>query len=51
MGLVLSVRAGCAPGLGEMYVADRRFACSYENVANGFAAYMRNAIRANAAGP
>ncbi len=45
----------CAPdvhrALGEMYVADRRFARSYENVANGLAAYVRNAIRANAAGP
>ena len=35
--------------LGEMYVADPRFAAFYEQVAPGLAAYVRDAIRANAA--
>jgi MerR family transcriptional regulator, thiopeptide resistance regulator len=38
----------CSPamhrGLGEMYVADERFARSYEQVAPGLAAYFRDAI-------
>ena len=36
-------------GLGEMYVADPRFAATYETIAEGLAVYFRNAIRANAA--
>ena len=36
-------------GLGEMYVADPRFAATYEKVATGLASYLRDAIRANAA--
>lgn len=43
----------CAPqmhrGLGEMYVADERFARNYESVTPGLAAYFRDAIAANAA--
>jgi DNA-binding transcriptional MerR regulator len=35
-------------GLGEMYVADPRFAANYEPVRPGLAAYIRDAIRANA---
>jgi hypothetical protein len=35
-------------GLGELYVADERFARSYEEVAPGLAAYVRQAIVANA---
>jgi DNA-binding transcriptional MerR regulator len=35
--------------LGEMYVADPRFTATYEKVRPGLAAYMRDAIRANAA--
>jgi DNA-binding transcriptional MerR regulator len=35
--------------LGEMYVADPRFAANYEPVRTGLAAYIRDAIRANAA--
>jgi hypothetical protein len=35
-------------GLGEMYVADARFAAHYELVAEGLAAYLRDAIHANA---
>ena len=35
-------------GLGEMYVADERFARHYEQVAAGLAAYVRDAITANA---
>ena len=42
----------CSPamhrGLGELYVADERFARSYEQVAPGLAAYVRQAILANA---
>jgi DNA-binding transcriptional MerR regulator len=37
-------------GLGEMYVADERFAANYEAVAPGLASYVRDAIVANAAG-
>jgi MerR family transcriptional regulator, thiopeptide resistance regulator len=37
--------------LGEMYVADRRFAGNYESVADGLAAYVRGAIGANAEAP
>lgn len=37
-------------GLGEMYVADERFAQNYENVAPGLAEYVREAIVANAEG-
>jgi DNA-binding transcriptional MerR regulator len=36
-------------GLGEMYVADQRFANNYEKVHAGLAQYMRDAIQANAA--
>jgi hypothetical protein len=36
-------------GLGEMYVADPRFAEVYERVRPGLAAYLRDAIAANAA--
>jgi MerR family transcriptional regulator, thiopeptide resistance regulator len=43
----------CSPamhqGLGEMYVADERFAQTYEREAIGLAAYVRDAIVANAA--
>ena len=35
-------------GLGEMYVADDRFAQTYERQASGLAAYFRDAIAANA---
>ena len=35
--------------LGEMYVADPRFAVNYEKVEPGLAAYVRDAIAANAA--
>ncbi|MGI8721435.1 MAG: MerR family transcriptional regulator [Geodermatophilaceae bacterium] len=34
--------------LGDMYVADERFAATYEKVAPGLAAYVRDAIHANA---
>lgn len=43
----------CTPeihvGLGEMYVADPRFSATYESIGPGLAAYLRDAIRANAA--
>ena len=35
-------------GLGEMYVADPRFAAHFDTVAPGLAAYVRDAILANA---
>lgn len=35
-------------GLGEMYVADERFAAQYEKAAPGLAAYLRDAFAANA---
>src|SRR5664279_1755900 len=35
-------------GLGEMYVADERFTRTYEDVAPGLAAWLRDAINANA---
>jgi hypothetical protein len=35
--------------LGEMYVADPRFAANYEKIEPGLAAYVRDAIAANAA--
>jgi hypothetical protein len=35
-------------GLGTMYVDDPRFAANYESVATGLAAYIRDAIHANA---
>ncbi len=35
-------------GLGDLYVDDARFAASYERVRPGLAAYLRDAIRANA---
>jgi MerR family transcriptional regulator, thiopeptide resistance regulator len=35
-------------GLGEMYVADERFARAYEREAAGLAAYFHDAIVANA---
>ena len=34
--------------LGDMYVADPRFAKTYDDVAPGLAAYLRDAIHANA---
>ncbi|MGO9791097.1 MAG: TipAS antibiotic-recognition domain-containing protein [Solirubrobacteraceae bacterium] len=34
--------------IGEMYVADPRFAAHYETVAPGLTAYVRDAIAANA---
>jgi MerR family transcriptional regulator, thiopeptide resistance regulator len=34
--------------LGDMYVADPRFAANYEQVAEGLAAYVRDAVHANA---
>ena len=44
----------CTPeihrGLGEMYVADPRFTAHYDDRAPGFAAYVRDAVLANAAG-
>lgn len=36
-------------GLGQMYVDDPRFAATYDEVAPGLAAYVRDAIVANAA--
>ena len=36
--------------LGEMYVADPRFAANYEKVEPGLTAYVRDATLANAAG-
>ena len=43
----------CTPeihrGLGEMYVADPRFAANYESVVEGLSQYIRDAIEANAA--
>ncbi|GII51867.1 HTH-type transcriptional activator TipA [Planotetraspora thailandica] len=42
----------CSPemhkGLGDMYVADPRFAVHYEKVAEGLAVYVRDAVHANA---
>lgn len=35
-------------GLGEMYVADERFARNYEGVAEGLSVYIRDSIVANA---
>jgi len=35
-------------GLGEMYIADERFTRTYEDVAPGLAAWLRDAINANA---
>ncbi len=35
-------------GLGQMYVDDPRFAATYESIAPGLAAYLRDAIDANA---
>jgi len=44
----------CSPqlhrGLGELYVADLRFAAGFEGRAEGLAAYVRDAIVANADG-
>jgi hypothetical protein len=44
----------CSPqmhrGLAEMYVADERFARTYEREAEGLAAYFHDAILGNAAG-
>ena len=44
----------CSPqmhrGLAEMYVADERFTRTYEREAEGLAAYLHDAIVANAAG-
>jgi hypothetical protein len=36
-------------GLGEMYVADERFASTFEQIRPGLAAYLRAAFLANAA--
>lgn len=36
-------------GLADMYVADERFAAGFERVARGLAAYVRDAVHANAA--
>jgi DNA-binding transcriptional MerR regulator len=36
-------------GLGEMYVADPRFAATYDKVSTGLAQYLHDAIQANAA--
>ena len=36
-------------GLGEMYVADPRFAANYEKIRPGMAMYVHDAIKANAA--
>jgi DNA-binding transcriptional MerR regulator len=42
----------CSPqlhrGLGEMYIADERFTTTYEREAEGLAAYVHDAIAANA---
>ncbi|MDQ3660779.1 MAG: MerR family transcriptional regulator [Actinomycetota bacterium] len=35
-------------GLGDMYVADSRFTARYEEIAHGLAAFLRDAIHANA---
>lgn len=35
-------------GLAEMYVADERFAATYESIRPGMAAFLRDAILANA---
>ncbi len=35
-------------GLGDMYVADPRFTKTYDDLAPGLAAYVRDAIHANA---
>ena len=35
-------------GLGEMYIADPRFTANYEKIRPGLAAYVRDAIKANA---
>jgi hypothetical protein len=44
----------CSPqahrGLGELYASDERFARNYEQQAAGLAAYVRDAIAANAEG-
>ena len=37
-------------GLGEMYVADPRFAAHYDDIESGLAAYVCEAILANAVG-
>jgi MerR family transcriptional regulator, thiopeptide resistance regulator len=37
-------------GLGEMYVADPRFAANYEPLRAGLSQYICDAIRANAEG-
>jgi MerR family transcriptional regulator, thiopeptide resistance regulator len=45
----------CSPqmhrGLGEMYIADERFTRTYEREATGLAAYLHDAIVANADAP
>ena len=35
-------------GLADMYLADERFTAYYENIAPGLAAYLHEAIHANA---
>ena len=42
---------GMHRGLGEMYVADPRFEATYERLEPGLAAYVRDAIAANASTP
>ncbi len=42
---------GMHANLGRMYVSDERFAANYEKVRQGLAAYVRDAIVANAARP
>lgn len=42
------VSPGMHRGLGDMYVADPRFARTYDRLAPGLAAYLRDAIQANA---
>jgi hypothetical protein len=36
-------------GLGQMYIDDPRFTATYEAIAPGLAAYLNDAIQANAA--
>jgi MerR family transcriptional regulator, thiopeptide resistance regulator len=43
--------AGMHRSLGDMYVADERFARNYEQRASGLAVYVRDAIAANAETP
>lgn len=38
-------------GLAEMYVEDQRFKANYDNIAEGLATYVHDAIGANAPSP